>query len=1156
MYKNFTAIICGARSCFSPKFIRVMKLTIVLWVVAFMQVSASTYAQKVTLNVQNASLDQVLNSLSQQSGYNFLYNSGMMKTAKPVSLTANNEPIQNVLEKCFINQPLDYVVNGNTVVIKKKDLTQAIVQDITVSGVVTDSKGEPLPGVTVTLKGVKKVTITDVNGRYSISVPDGNQTLVFSSIGFATQELPVNSRTQLNVTLAESATALSQVEVVSIGYGTARRGDLSGAISSVKAADIANTPQISIDQLLQGKAAGVTITQNSGGPGSATSVRIRGITSLSLSNEPLYIIDGVPVSGDANNRSSGGRSTQLSGNNGETGASPLSYLNPSDIESVDVLKDASASAIYGSRAANGVILITTKRGKNGSFKVGYDGYYGFQEQGKFLPMLNLKQYARLQNALSDIIGTSRRGEFANPELLGQGTDWQDEIFKNATYQSHQFSFSGAKEGTDYYISTGYANQDGTVLGNNFKRYNIRTNVNSQIKPWLKVGTTMSGAYSFQNTSLSNNTGIIYTALLSAPDQVVYNADGSFSGPLEGQIGAQNNPVQQALSITNTLARYNVQGSFYAEIKLYKDLTLRSSASGDLNFSFAKLFRPTYNNGPLYSNPTATLQNYNSNSYYWTWQEYLTYNHTFNKKHVVTGTLGHELINNRYNDNSAGVQNFLSNNLPALGLGDPKTATIGELIGATNVLESEFVRGIYTYNNKYSFTGTFRIDRSSKFAQGHQTGYFPSFAGFWRLSEEPFWAPLKPLADNVKLRLGYGFLGNQDVPNYLYGSALNAVPTGLGNGFAIDKVANELLTWESSRQSNIGLDFSLFNGRIESSLDVWQKTAKNFLFQAPLPAFLLGQTAEYSGTGVISPPYRNGGNLKSNGIDLTISTKNIVGKKFTWNSNFILSQYKTKVGSLLDGVPFISQNVTTSFLNLPVTRTQVGSAVGEFYGYKVKDIFRTADQLRSAPIQFGRPVASGSGGTFLGDIQYQDVNNDGKIDEGDQTFIGNPNPKFTYGITNNFVYKSFDLNIFLNGSYGAKIFNVLNYQIASLGSLYQNQVAYAANFWTPTNTATNVPRPVAGDNPNLKNSDRFVESGSFLRLQTVSLGYTLPAKLAKRAMLNRLRVYVTGQNLYVFTPYKGLDPEIGSVNQNVFLSNVDLGRYPIPRTLVFGINAEF
>ncbi|MEB0249332.1 SusC/RagA family TonB-linked outer membrane protein, partial [Mucilaginibacter sp. 5B2] len=438
-------------------------------------------------------------------------------------------------------------------------LSMAQTGSIVIKGTISDDKGITLPGVTVSVKDMLVNAISNVDGNYTITVPANGKTLVFSFIGMEKHEVNINGKTLINVILHSSTTSLTDVNVVAIGYGSQSRSNLSGAISSIKAADIANIPQVSIEQLMQGKAAGVTITQNSGGPGSSTSVHIRGITSLTLSNEPLYIIDGVPVSGDANNRTTSGRSPQLAPNNGENGVSPLSFLNPSDIESIDVLKDASATAIYGSRGSNGVIIITTKKGKNGSFRVGYDGYYGFQQQGRELPMLNLKQYASLQNALADVIGISRRGEFANPELLGKGTNWQDEIFKTAAQQSHQLSFSGAKDNTDYYISTGFVKQDGTVLGNDYKRYNVRANVNSQLKPWLKVGTTMSGSYSFQNTSLSNNTGIIYTALLSAPDQVVYNADGSFAGPQADQIGGQNNPVEQALRITNNLARYNFNG---------------------------------------------------------------------------------------------------------------------------------------------------------------------------------------------------------------------------------------------------------------------------------------------------------------------------------------------------------------------------------------------------------------------------------------------------------------------------------------------------------------------------------------------------------------------------------------------------------------------
>jgi TonB-linked SusC/RagA family outer membrane protein len=1027
-------------------------------------------------------------------------------------------------------------------------------QNRVISGTVYDEKGTSLPGVGVTLKGTKTAVSTNLDGKYSITVPSLPARLVFTFIGMTPQEVEVGSRNTINVNLKSTATSLS--DVVVIGYGSQKRQDVNGAIASIKAADIANIPQVSVDQLLQGKASGVTITQNAGGPGSATSVHIRGITSLSSSNEPLYVIDGVAISGDATNKSTSGRSQGIAANNGENSSSPLSFLNPADIETIDVLKDASATAIYGSRGSNGVIIITTKRGKAGTARVSYDGYYGFQKQGKFLPMMNLQQYATLQNALADNSGQARRSEFANPELLGKGTDWQDAIFQSAPMQSHQIAFSGGKDNLDYYLSASYLKQDGTVLGNDFDRYTLRANINSQVKDWLKVGTTLGVSRSFQNTSLSNNTGIIYTALLSAPDQAVFNADGSFAGPQAGQIGAQINPVAQALSITNNLGRDNVNGNLYADIKFARDFTLHSEVNGDVNYSAANFFTPTYDYGPLYRNPTARLQEYYTNSTFWAWKEYLTYNHTFGGKHNLTALAAYELVNSVYHSNNAGVSGFFTNDLPSLGLGTAATATIGEYIGNNDILESEFARAIYTYNNKYSLTASFRADKSSKFAQGHQVGYFPSAAIGWRLSEEPFMLGIKSVADNIKIRVGYGETGNQSVPSYLYGSALNPINTGIGTGFTVDKVANPNLTWETATQLDFGIDFTLF-GRIDGTVDYFSKSSKNFLFQTALPAFLLGQSAEYSGTGVISPPYANGGQLSNKGFEFNLTSRNIVGDNFKWTTSVVFSHYKNKVVSLYNGVPYMSQNVTTSFLNLPVTRTQPGRPVGEFYGYTVKDIFKTDEQLRNAPIQFApRPIGNQSGSTWLGDVQYVDINNDGKIDINDQSPIGNPNPTFTYGITNTFNFKSFDLSIFLNGSYGAKIFNVLNYQVASLGSLYQNQLASVANFWTPTNSNSNTPRPSSGDNPNLYNSDRFIESGSFLRIQNVSLGYNVPAAFVKRVKLTRLRVYASGQNLYVFTPYKGLDPEIGSNNQNVFLTNVDLGRYPIPRTITFGINAEF
>jgi TonB-linked SusC/RagA family outer membrane protein len=1026
-----------------------------------------------------------------------------------------------------------------------------------VKGTVSDEKGITLPGVNVSVKDVKINTITDINGNYSISVPAAAKVLVFSFIGMATQEVAIGTRAQINVTLKSSTTALTDVNVVAIGYGSQRRQDVNGAISSVRAADIANIPQPSIDQLLQGKAAGLTITQNTGAPGSSTSVHVRGVTSLSGTNEPLYVIDGVAISGDARNLSTSGRSPQLNSvNNDQSAVSPLALLNPNDIESIDILKDASASAIYGNRASNGVIIITTKRGKNGSARVAYDGYAGFQEQGKFLNMMNLQQYAVLQNALADAQGTQRRGEFANPDLLSTGTNWQDEIFRTAPMQSHQVSVSGGKEGVDYYISGGYLKQTGTILGNDFNRYNFRANVNGQVKDWFKIGAAIQGNRSNQNTSIGDNNGVIYGALLSAPDQAVRNADGSFAGPLPeaNQQGGQINPVARALDIYNHLLRSNFNGSLYADTRFYRDLSLRSEINGDFNWSNNKVFQPSYRYGPLFVNPTAKLNVYNANSVYWAWKEYLNYNHTFGTRHVVTGLLGYEVNESTWGGIDAGVQNFLSNDLTTLNLGDAKTATNGEYAGSAS-LESVFARGVYTYNNKYSITATIRRDRTSKFALGQQVGYFPAAAVSWRLSEEPFLASIKKVADNVKIRVGYGEIANQNVPNYLYGSALTAVTTGLGTGFAVDKVPNNNLTFERAVQSDVGVDFTLF-GRIDGSFDYYIKTSKGFLFQPALPAFLLGQPAEYSGTGVISPAYVNGGKVTNRGFDITINSRNLAGKDFKWNTTVIFSKYKNRVESLANGIPFINRSVGVSFLSLPVTHTVAGGPIGEFYGYKVKGIFKTDEQLRSAPIQFGRPIANTAAGTFLGDIQYEDLNNDGKIDEADQTALGSGNPNFTYGITNTFSYKSLDFSFFLNGSYGAKIFNVLNYSISGLSGLYQNQLASVSNFWSPANPDSDIPAPRGGDNPNLKNSDRFIESGSFLRIQNVSIGYSLPSQWIRKAKLNRLRVYASGQNLYVFTPYKGLDPEIGAINQDAFLTGVDVGRYPSPRTITFGINAEF
>jgi TonB-linked SusC/RagA family outer membrane protein len=1045
-------------------------------------------------------------------------------------------------------------------------LSPVLAQTKSITGNVKDEKGTLLPGATVIVKGTKIATTTNVNGKFSLSLPSGAKTLVISFIGMQQQEISIGSKVQLDITLKSLSSTLG--DVVVIGYGTQKRQDVNGAVSSVTAKDLADIPQPSVDQMLQGKAAGVTVTQNTGAPGAAVSVHVRGITSFSGS-EPLYVIDGVAIDGNANNgyqlTSSASPSEQ------ESSPSPLAQLNPNDIESIDILKDASATAIYGSRGSNGVVIITTKRGKAGDAKINYDGYYGVQSQGKFLDVMNLPQYAAFENALADDFGSGRRVEFSNPSLLGPGTNWQDAIFKNAPEQSHTLSISGANNKTDYYVSGGYFDQTGTVLGSNFNRYSFHTTVNSQVKDWFKVGTSISANQTYANIGLGNSYGIIYNALLQAPDAAVYNADGTFAGPavVNGAIQGGRNPVQQALSITNTLRRSNVQGNLYGDIKFTKDLILHSEIDGNFDWSAAKTFLPTYSYGATGSsaafvNTQAVLNEYNASDNYWNWVEHLNYNHTFGTKNVLTALVGHEVWESTYDGIQAGTKGFTAGNaIQTLNLGTQANNTEGEPKGST-VMESWIARIIYTYNNKYSITATDRSDKSSNFAPGYQTGYFPGLAISWRLSEESFMAGVNHIVSNLKLRLGYGTVGNSNTNGgYKYGSAINPVVTGLGTGFSFYNFSNFPLTWETAIQKNLGVDFSLLNNRIDASFDIYDKTSKHFLFQNTLPAFLAGATAEYSNAAIIQSPWVNAGEIENKGFEFSISSRNIVSNDFRWTTNLIFSHYTNKVLSL-NGIPPIIGNVSTGFgPQIAATQTQVGGPVGEFYGYKVQDIISTQAQLTYLATHPQNVIGSAevvssdrtlSNGIYLGDIEYLGNNNG---NPNTQYALGNPNPDFTYSITNTFNYKDFDLSIFLTGSYGGKILNAVDFQLHGGYQLYQNQLASEANYWTTTNTKTNIPAPRSGfGNNNLVMSDRFLENASYLRLQNVRLGYNLPAKWARYIKMTRLKIYASGQNLYVFTKYTGLDPEVGSLNQNPVLQNIDYGRYPIPRVITFGLNAEF
>ena len=1051
--------------------------------------------------------------------------------------------------------------------------TALLAQNKTVTGTVVDQNNAPLSGASVTVKGRRGGVTTDDKGAFKISVPSGTETLVISYVGAPNQQVSLDGKSIVSVSMDVKQSNMG--EVVVIGYGTQRRGDVNGAISSISAKDIADVPQPNIDQMLQGRLSGVTVTQNSGAPGAAVSVRVRGITSFTGS-EPLYVVDGVAIDGNATQQAnSNSLAVNISPGPQETSFSVLTSLNPDDIESVDVLKDASATAIYGSRGANGVIIITTKKGKAGQGHLGYDFYWGRQDQDKFLKMMNLPQFAVFENNLANLFGEVPRTEFADPGKLGPGTNWQNAIFRGAPEYSNALSFSGANNKTDYYLSGGYLKQQGTVIGSNFNRYSFHAGINSQTKEWLKVGSSITANQNKTNVSLGNQYGLIYNALLEAPDAAVYNADGTFAAPqvVNGVVEGGQNPVQQASIITNYLVRSNLQGNLYGDVKFLKDFTVHSELDGNFDWNQTHIFLPTYSYGATgsaqaYGNTQNALLFNNDYDTYWSWLEHLNYNHTFGEKHSVNVLVGHEVWESNYDGIDAGIKQFISgNNIQTLNLGTQSTTLDGESKGSQS-MESELARVIYTFDNRYSITANYRRDQSSNFAEGHQVGNFPGVAVSWKLSEEPFMAATNRILSNLKIRAGYGTTGNANIGQYKYGAAINGVASGLGEAFVYANLNNPNLTWETGLQQNLGVDFGFLNNRIEGSAEVYKKTSDHFLFQQPLPAFLVGGTAEYSTNSVVQPPWVNAGKIQNTGFEFNISSRNIEKKDFTWTTTVVFTRYVNKIESL-NGIPALPGYVTTGFgPTLTVTYSQPGTPVGEFYGYKSQGVIKTQaqfnDLLANPQNVLGltggatQPVTSdrtNANGVYYGDLLY--AGRDAKGDPNKQYNLGSPTPSFTYSLGNNFHYKDFDLSIFLVGSQGGKVFNAVSLQTQGEYGLYLNQLAKVSNYWTPANPNSDIPAPRSSfGNNNLVMSDRFLENASYLRIQNVRLGYTLPQRIAGKAKLSRLMVYISGQNLHVFTKYSGLDPEVGSLNQNPTLSNIDYGRYPTPRLLTAGLNAEF
>ena len=973
-------------------------------------------------------------------------------------------------------------------------------QTKTVSGIVkSESGGEPLVGATVKVKETNTGGITDIDGRYTIQANLG-QTLIVSYIGYRTKEVKVERTTRIDILLQEDNEMLD--EVVVVGYGTMKRSDLTGSVVSVTGDELKKSVVTSLDQALQGRAAGVQVTQNSGTPGGGISVSIRGINSLN-GNEPLYVIDGVAISG-----------------NNTSNSSVLSSINPADIVSMEVLKDASATAIYGSRASNGVVLITTRQGEEGKTKVSYEGYYALQQLPKKLETLTLPEYAVYQNLRAATIGFGAREEFKDPSLLSRGTDWQNEIFRTAPMHNHQINISGGSKSMKYSLSGGYMQQDGIVFGSDFERFSFRVNMDNDINKWLTTGLRASVART-QQTNNVDGSGAIYNALNQLPEVPARNPDGSFGMQTENMYGTYfSNPLSDLIQNENYSRNTQVYVNAFADIKLWKGLVFRTEYAANFNYSNDYKFTPSYDYEHFKQQSSASRGAGNGSN--WTLKTYFTYNNTFGK-HGLSAMLGHEAQENKYE----------------------------------------------------SLSGSLRADGSSSFAKESRWGWFPSVALAWKVNNEAFLKDVEAI-NSLKLRLGWGVVGNQWAGSYAYGVTMASAASIWGTGFYAGNYPNRELKWEETNSFNVGLDLALFNNRIEFIADAYYKKTDNLLMQASLPTYV---------SGLIRAPWVNAGAMTNKGVEFTLNTHNIQTRDFTWTSGLTFSINHNEVTKLY------SESSAISGINgsETLTYTMVGEPVGQFYGYKVIGMFKEEGDFykkgadgnflldetgNRIQVAIPKDQTIGKSGIWVGDYIYEDRDNNGVIDEKDRTFLGNPAPKFTFGFNNYLSYKGFDLNIFLNGSVGNKAINLIRRtftdpmrnsnllkeatgiaQIAMHDPEVGDEVL--SNVYVANADAAKVQRiTTSSANDNNRISDRFVEDASYLRIKNISLGYTFPQKWLRRLQIDHLRLYVNIQNLCTITGYKGYDPEIGALNYNVLLRGVDDARYPSQRIYTFGLNFNF
>lgn len=1146
---------------------------------------------RVSINVQNQDVRKVLNSIEEQAKVKFLYSSNLVKSDRKVTVNIKQEQLGTALKTILTPLNLGFEVSGKQIIVKRANTTPAAVNptsfretttvERTLTGVVSDESGSPLPGVSIVVTGTQKGTNSDTDGSYKIQIPDGGATLTFSFVGYLSKTVNVTAnQTSANVTLSPDNQILN--EVVVVGYGTAKKKDLTGAVSVVKVGELTEQPNSNLTNQLQGRASGVTVL-TSGQPGTAPQIRIRGINSFG-NNAPLYVVDGVPTQ-DINN------------------------LNPNDVASMQVLKDAGSASIYGSRASNGVVIITTKRG-SGKVKISYDTYFGTQTtpkgnvydilspQGmadlKFMALrnsgstsVNDEQYGSGQNpVLPDYIEPTGLKEsevdmskyYVNPNYTEksdmdsfyrivkankQGTDWFHEVFKNAPMQSHNLTVSGGGSQGNYLFSFNHFNQKGNLMNTYLKRYTIRANTQYNVGKHIRIGENIAvSLVDNPRAGILEEGGGIGMAFRMQPIIPVYDVKGNYAGSSGKGMGNAKNPVAIRDRARNNKGLGNaIIGNMYGEVDFLNNFTARSSFGGTIFSSSGRSF-----NYPEWENAENTTTNSYSesaaNGFNWTWTNTLTFEKNFNDLHNLKVLVGTEAFSSRYSEVGGSTQSYFSFDPNYTNLSTGSGTPTNYSYRSEESLFSYIGRVDYSFKDRYLLSGTIRRDGSSKFKQ--QYGVFPAISAGWRISEESFMKGIRWISD-LKIRGGWGVMGNQ-----FNISTANAFTTygqdrsnsfydikGTGNstvqGFQRTRVGNPDAKWEENINSNVGIDAQLFNGAIDFTIDYYQKNIDGLLFSPEL-AGTVGQ-----GTA----PAVNIGAMKNKGIDLSLYGEKVVAKDLKLNATVTFTSYNNKIEKITDGITYFEQE-GRRFNGSNIVRNAVGHSIGQFYGYQIQGFWNSQQEIDAAN-EKARSASGNKDAVYqnevkVGRFRYADLNGDGMITADDRTFLGNPSPKFSYGLNIGATYKKFDFGIFFYGVQGNEIWNNLKWWhdfYTNFQGAKSNTALYDS--WTPQHQNATAPiqeNTGSFSTTNVPNS-YYVEKGSYLRAKNAQLGYTLPDNVLSKFKITKARVYVQSANLFTITKYSGPDPEVGQSQVGGSTAfGLDEGVYPNTRQFLIGLNLTF